>query len=291
MSTRTVRRRVLRISLSASDPANGERRGSSAQRTGARADLLAAEEPLGIRVGGEALTLTMRTPGDDIDLAAGFLVSEGIARAAADIVTIRICTGDTCGHGDHDGSGNIADVELRPGLTLAPALRRNFMTTSACGVCGKASISELAVMPSYDLTADQVRISPEVLAALPDRLRDAQRVFSRTGGLHAAAVFDAAGALVCAREDVGRHNAVDKVVGWALRESRLPLAGCVLLVSGRASFELVQKAVLAGIPVLAAVSAPSSLAADLAEQAGLTLVGFLRGASMNVYTGSERIAG
>jgi FdhD protein len=281
----------VRISLPASDPANREQRRSSGQRADARADLLAAEEPLGIRVGGEALTLTMRTPGDDIDLAAGFLVSEGIARSAADIATIRICAGDNCGHGDHDGSGNIADVELRPGVTVAPALRRNFMTTSACGVCGKASIGELAVMPSFDLTADQVRISPELLAGLPDRLRDAQRVFSRTGGLHAAGVFDAAGTLVCAREDVGRHNAVDKVVGWALREGRLPLAGCVLLVSGRASFELVQKAVLAGIPVLAAVSAPSSLAADLAQEAGLTLVGFLRGASMNVYTGAERIAG
>jgi FdhD protein len=292
MSARTSRRRVLRVSLPGRPgrPGDGPPEQAGVQAS-ARADLLATEEPLGIRVGGQALTLTMRTPGDDIDLAAGFLVSEGIVASAADIARIRICAGDSCGHGDHDGAGNIADVELRPGVTVAPALRRNFMTTSACGVCGKASISELAVLPSFDLTEDRTRVSPAVLAGLPDRLRDAQRVFSRTGGLHAAGVFDADGALVCAREDVGRHNAVDKVVGWALRDGRLPLAGCVLLVSGRASFELVQKAVLAGIPVLAAVSAPSSLAADLAQEAGLTLVGFLRGASMNVYTGAHRIAG
>jgi FdhD protein len=268
-------------------PADGQHRGP---QSATRADLLAAEEPLGIRVGGQALTLTMRTPGDDTDLAAGFLVSEGIVRSAADISRIMICSG-ACGHGAHDGAGNIADVELRPGVAVSPALRRNFLTTSACGVCGKASIAELSVMPSFDLAAGRVRFSPAVLAALPGRLRGAQRVFSRTGGLHAAGVFDAGGALLCAREDVGRHNAVDKGVGWALREGRLPLAGCVLLVSGRASFELVQKAVLAGIPVLAAVSAPSSLAADLAQEAGLTLVGFLRGASMNVYTGADRVTG
>ena len=151
------------------------------------------------------------------------------------------------------------------------------MTTSACGICGKASIEDICVLPHAALAADAARFAPEVLAALPDRLRDAQRVFSRTGGLHAAGLFTAGGELIAVREDVGRHNAVDKVVGWALLDGRLPLAGCVLLVSGRASFELVQKAVLAGIPLLAAVSAPSSLAVDLAEEAGLTLVGFLRG--------------
>jgi FdhD protein len=275
---------VLRISL----PEPPEPPG--AVRTDPRADLLATEEPLGIRVGGQALTLTMRTPGDDIDLAAGFLVSEGIVRFAADITQLRICTADSCGHGDHDGAGNIADVELRPGLAVSPAQRRNFLTSSACGVCGKASIADLSVQANYDLEADRVQVRPDLLAELPDRLRAAQRVFSRTGGLHAAGIFSAGGELLCAREDVGRHNAVDKVVGWALREGRLPLAGCVLLVSGRASFELVQKAVLAGIPVLAAVSAPSSLAAELAQDAGLTLVGFLRGHSMNVYTGADRIA-
>jgi FdhD protein len=291
MSARTSRRRVLRITLpSAPGPgAAGPQRPPGPQAT-ARADLLATEEPLGIRVGGQAVTLTMRTPGDDIDLSAGFLVSEGIVRSAADIAEIRICTAGSCGHGDHDGAGNIADVELRPGIAVAPALRRNFMTSSACGVCGKASIGELAVLPSFDLTADRAQVPAAVLAGLPQQLRAAQRVFSSTGGLHAAGLFDARGALLCVREDVGRHNAVDKVVGWALREARLPLAGCVLLVSGRASFELVQKAVLAGIPVLAAVSAPSSLAAELADEAGLTLVGFLRGSSMNVYTGPHRIA-
>jgi FdhD protein len=290
MNTRTSRRRVLRISLPDGGP--GEDGGA---RSDPRADLLATEEPLGIRVGGQALSLTMRTPGDDIDLAAGFLVSEGIVTAPGDIAQMRICTADGCGHGDHDGAandsaGNIADVDLAPGVTVSPALRRNFMTTSACGVCGKTSIAELFVQGHCDLHADQVRIPPGVLALLPDRLRAAQRVFARTGGLHAAGVFTAGGELLCAREDVGRHNAVDKVVGWALREGRLPLAGCVLLVSGRASFELVQKAVLAGIPVLAAVSAPSSLAADLAAEAGLTLVGFLRGGSMNVYSAVHRIA-
>jgi FdhD protein len=260
-------------------------------RAAARADLLAAEEPLGIRVNGAAVTLTMRTPGDDLDLAAGFLVGEGVVQAPADISAIKICGADRCGHSDHDGAGNIADVTLRPGLAAGPALRRNFLTTSACGVCGKASIQELSVLAAFDLSADQVRLRPAILAGLPGRLRSAQRVFSATGGLHAAGLFDAAGELLALREDVGRHNAVDKVVGWALREGRLPLAGCVLLVSGRASFELVQKAVTAGIPVLAAVSAPSSLAAELAEQAGLTLVGFLRGNSMNIYTWPQRIVG
>jgi FdhD protein len=163
------------------------------------------------------------------------------------------------------------------------------MTTSACGVCGKASIEDICVLPQAGVTADPARFAPAMLAALPDRLRDAQRVFSRTGGLHAAGLFSGDGELIVLREDVGRHNAVDKVVGWALLNGRLPLAGCVLLVSGRASFELVQKAVLAGIPLLAAVSAPSSLAVELAEEAGLTLVGFLRGPSMNVYTGAHRI--
>jgi FdhD protein len=258
--------------------------------TASRGDFLAAEEPLGIRVGGTALTMTMRTPGDDIELAAGFLVSEAVVRSPADIAGIKLCDGTACGHGDHDGLGNIADVTLAPGVTIAPGARRNFMTTSACGVCGKASIEDICVLPRESLAADPARFAPAVLATLPERLRDAQRVFSRTGGLHAAGLFTAGGELITVREDVGRHNAVDKVVGWALLDGRLPLAGCMLLVSGRASFELVQKAVLAGIPLLAAVSAPSSLAVDLAEEAGLTLVGFLRGPSMNVYTGAHRLS-
>ncbi|HMH91281.1 MAG TPA: formate dehydrogenase accessory sulfurtransferase FdhD [Streptosporangiaceae bacterium] len=279
MTGRTARRRVLRVSLD----------GGAAPR----ADLLAAEEPLGIRIGGQAVTLTMRTPGDDLDLVAGFLVSEGIARSAADIADLRICSGERCGHDHDDGHedlGNVADVTLAPGIVLRAEQRRNFLTSSACGVCGKTSIAELSVSGNYDLSRDAARVTPEVLAGLPDALRAAQRVFDRTGGLHAAGLFTAAGDLLAVREDVGRHNAVDKIVGWAMRAGRLPLSGCVLLVSGRASFELVQKAVLAGIPVLAAVSAPSSLAADLAGETGLTLVGFLRGGSMNVYTGADRVA-
>lgn len=278
MTGRTARRRVTRIVVdrAASD----------------RADLLAAEEPLGIRIDGQAISVSMRTPGDDIDLTAGFLFGEGLIRSAADIASIRICDGAQCGH-DHeagDATGNIADVVLRPGLTVPTEVRRNFLTSSACGVCGKASIDELLVPGSFDLTDDQVRVTAGVLAGLPDALRRAQRVFERTGGLHAAGLFTAGGELLAAREDVGRHNAVDKVIGWALQAGRLPLRGCVLMVSGRASYELAQKAVLAGIPVLAAVSAPSSLAAELADEAGLTLAGFVRGASMNVYTGPQRVS-
>jgi FdhD protein len=290
---RTARRRVTRISVpeTGGPETGGPETGGPETGVSERADLLATEEPLGIRIGGQALAMTMRTPGDDLDLVAGFLVSEGIAARPSDIAAITVCTGERCGHDHEDGGlGNIADVVLRPGLAVHPELRRNFLTTSACGVCGKATIAELRVTSPYDLTTDRVRVGAATLARLPDTLRQAQRVFERTGGLHAAGLFAADGTLLAIREDVGRHNAVDKVVGWALRDRGLPLTGCVLLVSGRASFELVQKAVLAGIPVLAAVSAPSSLAAELAAETGLTLVGFLRGASMNVYTGAERLA-
>jgi FdhD protein len=281
MSGRTTRRRVLRITLPGDDRPGG---------TSARADLLAGEEPLGIRVDGAALTMTMRTPGDDLELAAGFLVSEAVVAGPADIAGIKLCDGTACGHADHDGLGNIADVTLAAGVTVAPGARRNFLTTSACGVCGKASIADICVLPHAALADDATCFAPEMLSGLPGRLREAQRVFSSTGGLHAAGLFTADGGLIAVREDVGRHNAVDKVVGWALLNGRLPLTGCMLLVSGRASFELVQKAVLAGIPLLAAVSAPSSLAVELAEEAGLTLIGFLRGPSMNVYTGAQRVA-
>jgi FdhD protein len=255
-----------------------------------RADLLATEEPLGIRVDGAALTMTMRTPGDDIELAAGFLVGEGVVGSAADIASMKECDGTSCGHTDHEQAGNIVDVTLAAGISIPAAARRSFLTTSACGVCGKTSVTDICLESRFPVAGDQVRVSPEVLAGLPDRLRAGQRVFARTGGLHAAGLFSAAGELVAIREDVGRHNAVDKVVGWALLRDQLPLAGRILLVSGRASFELVQKAALAGVPVLAAVSAPSSLAVDLAGEAGLTLIGFLRGASMNVYAGAHRLA-
>ena len=240
--------------------------------------MLAVEEPLEIRIGGRPLAVTMRTPGDDIDLAAGFLFGEGIVRERDDIAEIRKC------------DDNVADVRLAQGVDVAAdLLRRNFLTTSACGICGKESIDAVRTRSRFDLTSDQVHVDPAALARLPDRLRGAQRVFERTGGLHAAAVFGADGEMLALREDVGRHNAVDKVIGWALRAARLPLRGHVLLVSGRASFELAQKALMAGIPVLAAVSAPSSLAVTLAEEAGMTLVGFLRGGSMNAYTGVQRL--
>jgi FdhD protein len=278
---------VLRVTVP--DAGQGRPGGVAAS---ARADLLAAEEPLGIRVDGTALTMTMRTPGDDVELAAGFLVGEAIVRGRDDIAGMKVCDGTSCGHLDHTDNeiGNIVDVALAPGVAVSTGARRNFMTTSACGVCGKTSIDDICVLPRAPLSGDETVFTPAMLASLPEKLRAAQRVFSATGGLHAAGLFTAAGELLAVREDVGRHNAVDKIVGWALLQDKLPLAGCALLVSGRASFELVQKAVLAGIPLLAAVSAPSSLAAELAAGAGLTLVGFLRGQSMNVYTGENRVA-
>ncbi|MGH3296883.1 MAG: formate dehydrogenase accessory sulfurtransferase FdhD, partial [Trebonia sp.] len=293
MSRRTARRRVVRVTVPAAGSGDAGDPGAPAGVTAsARADLLAAEEPLGIRVDGTALTMTMRTPGDDVELAAGFLVGEAIVRGRDDIAAMRVCDGTTCGHLDHtdDEIGNIVDISLAPGVEVTSAARRAFMTTSACGVCGKTSINDICVLPQAPLSADSTVFEPAVIASLPDRLGEAQRVFSSTGGLHAAGLFTSSGGLLVAREDVGRHNAVDKIVGWALLQDKLPLAGCALLVSGRASFELVQKSVLAGIPLLAAVSAPSSLAAELAEEAGLTLVGFLRGQSMNVYSGAYRVA-
>jgi FdhD protein len=266
-TTTTARRRVLRVPV-----------GGTAEH---RADLLAVEEPLEIRVDDEPLTVTMRTPGDDIDLAAGFLYTEGLLVSLDQVLQIRMC------------DVNVAAVTVKPGqvpVAARVAANRNFLTTSACGVCGKDSIEAIRVRSAFDVAADPVRVSPAVLAALPDRLRDAQRVFSRTGGLHAAGLFTADGTLLVLREDVGRHNAVDKVAGWALRSGLLPLTGHILLVSGRASFELAQKAIMIGVPVLAAVSAPSSLAASLAEEVGLTLVGFLRAGTMNVYAGAQRVS-
>jgi FdhD protein len=252
-----------------------------------RPDTLAAEEPLEIRVAGRPLTVTMRTPGNDFDLARGFLVSEGVVTADSDIAAIRYCAGATA---DDGNTYNVVDVRLTDGVPLPDvSVERNFYTTSSCGLCGKASLEAVRTISRWCVARDPLRLNTETIAALPEKLRAAQRVFDRTGGLHAAALFDAAGELSCVREDVGRHNAVDKVIGWALDQGRLPLSGMTLMVSGRASFELVQKAVMAGIPALAAVSAPSSLAVDLAREMGLTLIGFLRGTSMNVYSGIERI--
>ncbi|WP_330461478.1 formate dehydrogenase accessory sulfurtransferase FdhD [Streptomyces sp. NBC_00820] len=268
----TARRRVLRI-----------RDGVSSYRP----DTLAAEEPMEIRVNGRPLTVTMRTPGDDFDLAAGFLVSEGVAHKEADVAGIRYCAGATS---DGGNTYNVVDVVLGAGVEAPDAsLERNFYTTSSCGLCGKASLDAVRTTAAWTVAEDRLNVGPEMLASLPNKLRAAQKVFDSTGGLHAAGLFSSDGELLCLREDVGRHNAVDKVVGHALREGLLPLRGSMLMVSGRASFELVQKAVMAGIPLLAAVSAPSSLAVDLAAESGLTLVGFLRGNSMNVYTGAERL--
>ncbi|MFC6066605.1 formate dehydrogenase accessory sulfurtransferase FdhD [Streptomyces ochraceiscleroticus] len=270
----TERRRVIRI------------------RDGAvstRPDTLVAEEPLEIRLGGKPLAITMRTPGDDFALAAGFLVSEGVLGSAAELANIVYCAGAT-----DDGSNtyNVVDVQLAPGVAVPDiTLERNVYTTSSCGLCGKASLDAVRTTARFALKDDDaMTVEPATLSVLPDRLRAAQRVFDRTGGLHAAGLFTVDGELLDLREDVGRHNAVDKIIGRALQQDRLPLSDTVLMVSGRASFELAQKAVMAGIPVLAAVSAPSSLAVDLAAETGLTLVGFLRGSSMNVYAGEHRIA-
>jgi FdhD protein len=257
----------------------------------ARPDSLAAEEPLEIRVSGRPLTVTMRTPGNDFDLARGFLVSEGVVATGSDIAAIRYCAGATADDsGFTQNTYNVLDVVLADGVPLPDvSLERNFYTTSSCGLCGKASLEAVRTISRWRVDRDPLRLNAATIATLPEKLRAAQRVFDRTGGLHAAGLFDAAGDLWCVREDVGRHNAVDKVIGWALDQGRLPLTGTTLMVSGRASFELVQKAVMAGIPALAAVSAPSSLAVDLAREMGLTLIGFLRGSSMNVYSGAERI--
>lgn len=270
----TERRRVLRI------------RGAAAAH---RADTLVAEEPLEIRLGGRPLAVTMRTPGDDFALAVGFLVSEGVLAAADEVANVVYCAGATV---DGANTYNVVDVTLAPGVPMpAISLERNVYTSSSCGLCGKASLDAVRTATRLPIAAGGgPRVTPGVLAALPGRLRAGQAVFDRTGGLHAAGLFSAEGELLDLREDVGRHNAVDKLVGRALREGLLPLDGRILMVSGRASFELAQKAVMAGIPVLAAVSAPSSLAVDLARESGLTLVGFLRGDSMNVYAGEERVA-
>lgn len=254
-----------------------------------RPDTLVAEEPLEIRLNGRPLAITMRTPGDDFALAAGFLVSEGVLGAASELRNIVYCAGATA---DGTNTYNVVDVQTAPDVVIPDlTLERNVYTTSSCGLCGKASLDAVRTTARWPVAdTPPLRLTPELLASLPDRLRAGQRVFDRTGGLHAAALFGEDGELLDIREDVGRHNAVDKLIGRALQAGRLPLSRAVLMVSGRASFELAQKAVMAGIPVLAAVSAPSSLAVDLATETGLTLVGFLRGTSMNIYAGEHRIA-
>ena len=291
MSRVTARRRVVRL----------DGTGDGVIRRGGE-EYLAAEEPLELRIGGQPFTVTMRTPGDDFDLVAGHLVAEGVLAAPNDVLRMKFCSADNgCSSTAYlDGEAslsfadgdplNIVDVTLAPGVELPQdRLRRSSYVTSACGVCGKTSIDAVQATARWSVAEDDVKVSAQTLFQLPDRMREAQKVFAKTGGLHAAALFTAEGELVCLREDVGRHNAVDKVLGWALRNNRLPLREHVLAVSGRASFELVQKALAGGIPMLTAVSAPSSLAVTLAADSGLTLVGFLRGQTANVYCGAERI--
>jgi FdhD protein len=285
----TTRRRIRRVEGDAARPA---------------VDELAAEEPLEIRVGGEAVAVTMRTPGDDFALAAGFCLTEGLVDEPDDIASIRYCTGSALrsstsvepyaepGSAEHAHDRlrrtyNEVDVALRGGGSVAPELRRRVYTTSSCGICGAASID--AVRREHPDIDDPVTVSTAVLSRLPDVMRSAQRVFDRTGGLHAAARCTADGTLLDLREDVGRHNAVDKLIGQAALTGALPLRGQTLVVSGRVAFEIVQKALRAGLPVIAAVSAPTSLAVELATASGMTLVGFVRGDRMNVYSGADRV--
>lgn len=248
-------------------------------------DELAGEEPLELRVDGSPVSVTMRTPGSDFDLALGFCLTEGILESPQEVTSIRYC-----GDGGRVETYNVVDVHRRVPCALDERLRRNVYTTSSCGVCGTTSIDAVG-KKVRDLGDDDVRIEASVLSALPERLAEQQRVFARTGGLHAAGLADPDGTLHCVREDVGRHNAVDKVLGWAARREDLPLRGWVLVVSGRVAFEIVQKAAVAGVPAIAAVSAPTSLAVDLAESVGMTLVGFIRKGTMNVYSGAERVVG
>lgn len=276
----TARHRVVRI--------DNERR-----LRNARPDTVVVEEPLELRVGSAPLTVTMRTPGDDIELLHGFFYSEGIITAREDIVGARYCAGAVAdeGLGVEVNTYNVLEVDLAPTVPdpIAAGKQRAFGTTSSCGVCGTASIEALAVRAPFNLHADQSQVAVSTILALPELLRQRQQAFDRTGGLHAAGLFTTAGEVLVAREDVGRHNAVDKVIGWAIQSQRLPLSETILQVSGRVSFELVQKAYLAGIPILSAVSAPSSLAVTTAQEVGMTLAGFVRGSTCNVYAHADRI--
>jgi FdhD protein len=247
-------------------------------------DRLAVEEPLELRVAGRPVGVTMRTPGNDFELAIGYCISERLVARPEDVEAVRFCAPE-----GQAQEYNVLTVDLRPGVPVPdPSLDRLAVTSSSCGVCGKASIDAVTVACA-SLAGDALAVPGEVLAAIPARVREAQRVFEQTGGLHAAAICDATGEVRCVREDVGRHNAVDKVIGWAATEHRLPLTGMVLFVSGRCSFEVVQKAAVAGVPLVAAVSAPTSLAVELADQVGMTLIGFLRGNAMNIYSHPHRV--
>ncbi len=259
-------------------------------RVRVRPDALATEEPMEIRLLAgqtkQTVAVTMRTPGADFELAAGFLYGEGIIDSAEDVLKISYCVDADL---DAEQQYNIVNVELRGGreFDLRP-LERHFYTTSACGVCGKASLEQLELRGCPVMPAGP-EVKAETIYSLPDTLREAQGLFDATGGLHAAALFDKEGELLALREDVGRHNATDKLVGWALLEGMLPLSAHIVMVSGRSSFEILQKCLTAGVPVVCAISAPSSLAVDVAREFGMTLVGFLRGSRFNVYAGAERI--
>jgi FdhD protein len=259
-------------------------------RVRVRPDTLATEEPMEIRLLArqtkQTVAVTMRTPGADFELAAGFLYGEGIVESPDDILKISYCVDSDL---DAEQRYNIVNVELRGGreFDLRP-LERHFYTTSACGVCGKASLEQLELRGCPVMPAGP-EVSVKTIHSLPEKLREAQGLFDATGGLHAAALFDKEGGLIALREDVGRHNATDKLLGWALLEGRLPLSEHAVLVSGRSSFEIMQKCLTAGVPVVCAISAPSSLAVDVAREFGMTLVGFLRGGRFNVYAGAERI--
>lgn len=251
-----------------------------------RSDLLATEEPLEIRVGGgngeKTVAITMRTPGNDFELAAGFLYGEGVLNRPDDLDTVKIC--DPGGEQQY----NVVRVGLRGEIPDLAGLERNFLTSSACGVCGKASLDELIALGS-PVIGRGPKVSRQTLLSLPGVLNKSQAIFNKTGGLHAAGLFDAEGKLLCIREDVGRHNAMDKLVGWALMNNKLPLENKLVVVSGRASYELLQKAVRAGAGMFCAVSAPSSLAVEVAREFGVTLVGFLRQESFSIYAGEERV--
>ncbi|MBM6403642.1 formate dehydrogenase accessory sulfurtransferase FdhD [Phycicoccus sp. CSK15P-2] len=252
-----------------------------------RPDTVAVEEPLEVRVDGAVVTTTMRTPGDDFDLTLGHLVTEGMVAGADAVATMMHCT-DL----GPDGSPtfNVVEAALAPGVSLLrPARDRTEAMTSACGVCGAASVDAVRTVSRVDVAADPVTVTPEVLASLPDALRERQPVFDRTGGVHAAGVTTPDGTVLAVREDVGRHNAVDKVVGALARERDLPFAGTVLVVSARASFEIVQKAAVAGVPVVVAVGAPTSLAVELAAESGITLAAFARGPRFSLYSRTDRV--
>ena len=297
------RRQITRVTLV---DEKGKAASTSAQ-TGA--DSLTVEEPLEVRISGRPVAITMRTPGHDFDLVAGFAWTEGLITHADQLRDIRYCDGALAGTPGQRGSAamarlprvvgslrppssfNIVELGLRDDAPeFEPELARSFYTTSSCGLCGKASIDAIRSQVQFQIHEGVPHVDAATVSGLPAKLRAAQPVFDRTGGLHAAGLFSAAGDLLFVREDVGRHNAVDKLIGAALRDGRLPLSDRILMVSGRASFELVQKAVMAGIAVMAAVSAPSTLAVDLAAEAGMTLIGFVRGPSMNVYAHPSRLS-